>query len=373
MSTERREPDLSEQQVNRLLRSYLREEWHEDANRVASSVLDELDTTPQRRSRWAAWRSSVMNNNIVRVGLAAAAVVVVAIIAINLLPGSALPGSGIGPQGRIVFSSDRDGPMSIYAMDVGTGEVSRLTSHDGFADVPRWSPDATRIVFSADWVEPDPAACPSPCPFQDVWIMDPDGSRAERLSLGDTGEVPQSWSPDGATLLIDRFDDDGNLQVVALDAADTATSRALTSGPPNGLADWSPDGATVVFLSLRNGDEELYLMGPDGTDQRNLTRSPESDENLPRWSPDGRRIVFVSQRDGNREVYVMDADGRNLVRLTDSPGNDWFPEWSPDGRHIVFASSRDGDEELFVMAEDGTDLRQLTFNGAVEGKPDWTD
>jgi hypothetical protein len=92
MSSERRQPDLSEQQVNRLLRSYLREEWHEDANRVASSVLDELDTTPQRRAGWLAWRSSVMNNNIVRVGLAAAAVVVIAIIAINLLPGSAPPG-----------------------------------------------------------------------------------------------------------------------------------------------------------------------------------------------------------------------------------------------------------------------------------------
>jgi hypothetical protein len=92
MSNERRAPDLSEQQVNRLLRSYLREEWHEDANRVASSVLDELDSTPQRRSGWAAWRSSVMNNNIVRVGLAAAAVVVIAIIAINLLPGTPPPG-----------------------------------------------------------------------------------------------------------------------------------------------------------------------------------------------------------------------------------------------------------------------------------------
>jgi hypothetical protein len=92
MSSERRNPDLSEQQVDGLLRSYLREEWHEDANRVASSVLDELDSTPQRRSLWAAWRSSVMNNNIVRVGLAAAAVVVIAIIAINLLPGTALPG-----------------------------------------------------------------------------------------------------------------------------------------------------------------------------------------------------------------------------------------------------------------------------------------
>jgi hypothetical protein len=92
MSNERRNPDLSEQQVNRLLRSYLREEWHEDANRVASSVLDELDTTPQRRSLWAAWRSSVMNNNLVRVGLAAAAVVIIAIVLINLIPGGAQVG-----------------------------------------------------------------------------------------------------------------------------------------------------------------------------------------------------------------------------------------------------------------------------------------
>lgn len=92
MSHERRTPDLSEQQVNRLLRSYLREEWHEDANRVASMVLDELDTTPQRRSGGMAWRFLFMNNNIVRVGLAAAAVVVIAIIAINLLPGSPAPG-----------------------------------------------------------------------------------------------------------------------------------------------------------------------------------------------------------------------------------------------------------------------------------------
>jgi hypothetical protein len=98
MSSERRTPDLSEQQVNSLLRSYLREEWHEDANRVASSVLDELDSTPQRRSGWTAWRSLFMNNNIVRVGLAAAAVVVIAIIAINLLPGTNPPGGGPSPS-----------------------------------------------------------------------------------------------------------------------------------------------------------------------------------------------------------------------------------------------------------------------------------
>jgi TolB protein len=367
--------------LDQLIRSYVKDDQSlgqpEVADHVYAAIRDGIGQTRQRAVLGSIGVPD-MNSNIVRAGLAAAAVVVIAIIAINLLPGTALPGgepsvSPSSPEGRIVFSSNRDGPMSIYVLDLAAQTVSRLTSRDGYADVPRWSPDGTRIAFTADWVEPDPAACPSPCPYQDVWVMDPDGSRAERLSLGDTAEVPESWSPDGATLLIDRFDDDGNLQVVVLDAADPASSQALTSGPTNGLADWSPDGATVVFLSLRDGDEELYLMGPDGTDQRNLTRSPEADDNLPRWSPDGRRIVFVSERDGNREVYVMDADGRNVVRLTDSPGDDWFPEWSPDGRQIVFVSNRDGDDELFVMAEDGTDLRQLTFNDAVDGKPDWTD
>jgi len=281
-----------------------------------------------------------------------------------------IPSPAAGGSGRIVFSSNRDGAMSIYVLDVPTSEVSRLTSQDGYADIPRWSPDDTRIAFTADWFGRD--GCASPCPW-DVWVMDADGDHANRISFGDTTEVPESWSPDGATLLIDQFDDDGNLQVVRLDGSGSGISLALTSGPPNGHADWSPDGTTLVFTSLRDGDRELYLMASDGTDQRNLTRFPGADDNVARWSPDGSRIVFQSERDGNREIYVMDADGRNPIRLTDSPGDDWFPDWSPDGRWIVFVSNRDGDEDLFVMAADGTDLHQLTYNDAEDGKPDWTE
>jgi hypothetical protein len=77
--------------ADRVVRSWLHEDRHEDATRVLDSVLDEVDTTPQRRSGGTAWRFLSMNNNIVRVGLAAAAVVVIAIIAINLLPGSPAP------------------------------------------------------------------------------------------------------------------------------------------------------------------------------------------------------------------------------------------------------------------------------------------
>jgi hypothetical protein len=77
--------------VDRIVRSWLNEDRHEDADRVLNTVLDELDTTPQRRTLWSAWRQPVMNNTV-RIGLAAAAVVVIAVIAINLLPGSPAPG-----------------------------------------------------------------------------------------------------------------------------------------------------------------------------------------------------------------------------------------------------------------------------------------
>jgi hypothetical protein len=86
-----------EPEINRLLRSWLREDWHETGDRVVGAVLDQLDTTAQRRSVWSAWRFQDMNN-VLRVGLVAAAVVIIAVIALNLLPGTPAPGGGPTPS-----------------------------------------------------------------------------------------------------------------------------------------------------------------------------------------------------------------------------------------------------------------------------------
>jgi Tol biopolymer transport system component len=133
---------------------------------------------------------------------------------------------------------------------------------------------------------------------------------------------------------------------------------------------WSRDGRTIVFVSWRDGNGEVYAMDADGSGPRNLTQHPAKDVR-PAWSPNGRRIAFVSRRDGNAEVYVMNADGsgkRNLTR--DRASDDDYPTWSPDGRKIAFFGGRLQDslyvpDSLYVMNADGSGLRRLTRNPNV--------
>ena len=137
---------------------------------------------------------------------------------------------------------------------------------------------------------------------------------------------------------------------------------------------WSRDGRTIVFVSWRDGNGEVYAMDADGSSPRNLTQDPAKDAG-PAWSPDGRRIAFVSWRDGNSEIYVMNADGSGKRNLTRDRASDDFPTWSPDGRRIAFVrgrlhgNPRPGRDvrrwysyHLYVMNADGSGLRRLTRN-----------
>ena len=74
------------------------------------------------------------------------------------------------------------------------------------------------------------------------------------------------------------------------------------------------------------------------------------------------KIVFVSARDGNNEIYTSNTDGSNITRLTNDPGNDGQPKWSPDGTRIAFTSNRDGYPGLYIMNADGSNVVQRTFS-----------
>jgi TolB protein len=136
---------------------------------------------------------------------------------------------------------------------------------------------------------------------------------------------------------------------------------------------WSPDGRTIVFVSWRDGNGEVYAMDADGSSPRNLTRNPAKDVR-PAWSPDGHSIAFVSRRgpssrckpgpgrcglDRQSEIYVMNADGSRKRKLTRDRAFDDSPTWSPDGRRIAFLRGFGSRARLYVVNADGSGLRKL--------------
>jgi Tol biopolymer transport system component len=95
--------------------------------------------------------------------------------------------------------------------------------------------------------------------------------------------------------------------------------------------DVSPDGARIVVDI--SGD--LYTVPITGGKATRLTDGLAFDAQ-PRWSPDGKQIVFVSDRDGSDDVWVIDADGKNPRQVTRSDRTMFLsPEWTPDGKYIV--------------------------------------
>jgi serine/threonine protein kinase len=178
----------------------------------------------------------------------------------------------------------------------------------------------------------------------------------------------------------------------------------------------------IVFKSDRDGEEALYVMNPDGSDQRRLddelvyynalaleTLSPDDKWRLevreiegnvdiwrvnvagtppdyritsnaaidqePVWAPiDQNRIAFVSDRMGNTDIWTQNVSGELEERqLTDNPDYDKHPSWSPDGTQIVYwAVHQGGPRQIWVVnAADGSNKRNISSNEYNDWDPIW--
>jgi len=195
-----------------------------------------------------------------------------------------------------------------------------------------------------------------------------------------------------------------------------AASPTPTPTPINGgeLPVVSPDGVHIAFVSNRGGDDDLYVIGSNGTGEIQLTRAPGFKTPLA-WTADGKqllsslgtnegtRIVAIgldgkNQRDlgsvpgrtqsisPNRKqvlymagtwtsMHLMESalDGSQAQAITDGTSIAWNSDWSPDGKLIAFTSRNDplGDLAIFVMNADGSARHQVSNFAAGHSNAQW--
>lgn len=203
----------------------------------------------------------------------------------------------------------------------------------------------------------------------EVFRVDPVVGDAKNLTHSPNSEERYPcWSPDGRRFAF-TSDRDGaqNLYVAGIDGSDVRRLTDLKGTAVAYMPSWVGD--RIVFG--RHADRaEIASVRPDGSDARIL--GPGHD---PVLSPDGTRIAFTGEAPGGVTVFVMDADGSNRRRVVKA-ANDWgavFPDWSPDGRWIVYAFKVDRALELFVVDAEGRSApRQLTHLGGICTPAAWS-
>jgi len=208
-----------------------------------------------------------------------------------------------------------------------------------------------------------------------------------------TGTEPSSvdgkdpaWSPDGSKIAF-VSDRDGNDEIYVM-SADGSNQKRCTHSVAIGFNRkekwepvWSPDSKLIAFVQVRKWEREgeatyiplrnVYALNADGSNATCLTDN-SANSSQPVWSPNGRIIAFVSDRDGNDEIYVMNADGSNQTNLTNNPAGDASPSWSPDSTKIAFVSDRDGNDEIYIMNADGSNQKRFTSNDYDDYDPVWS-
>lgn len=251
-------------------------------------------------------------------------------------------------NGKIAFTSTRDGNREIYAMNAdGTNQI-RLTNNNVFDDHPKWSPDGKKIAFLSQ----------SALGTYAIFVMNADGTgRTEVTPTIESPSAPgnlsywgMSWSPDGQQIVFSDVvtANESDLIIVNIDGSNRRTLS------PGFYPTWSPDGSKILFVkrgaTFRDGT--LNTINPDGTGFRTVPITLPNTNYLfilpATWSPDGRNIAFVAGNSANASMFIINSDGSNRQTFVDECGTlapegcglmAALPTWSPNSRSIAFAYS----------------------------------
>ena len=151
------------------------------------------------------------------------------------------------------------------------------------------------------------------------------------------------------------------------------TAQVIATAPVNSQV---KNNEKIAFASDRDGNYEIYIMNPDGSNKERLTFNDTTDLG-PSWSPDNKKLIFHSavRNSEERVLNIMDVSSKQIktvkfpIKLLEAA----FAEWSPNGQEIVFRCTfQKNQHEICKSNIDGTMLSQLTNDFSLTLTPSWS-
>jgi len=266
-------------------------------------------------------------------------------------------GSVWSPDGSMIaFCAVSDSikeSREIFIVRVADGSLEQLTALE-------WL-QMSNLVWQRDGQSLIAVATNNSEILRHLWQIDYPSGNAHRLSRDtDTYGAALSISADGSLLVAVQLRRESNIWVAPAD--DLSQARQLTFSSINGVygwngLDWLPDDR-IVFTAGIDRTLAIYVMNADGGNIRQITSAGFFDQR-PNVIAGGRFIVFQSNRSGSSEIWRVGVDGSDLRQLTTGGGNG-NPHPTPDGKYVVYSSTRGGKSFVWRVPVEGGEAVQVT-------------
>lgn len=288
------------------------------------------------------------------------------------------------PDGKhLVYLAEAAGVVNARLLDLETGDSRQLTAYSGErvrhpALARNGSLLALEVEDRIDLVRLNgPAGTASkPAPLEIVLPVDTTSPRLERVAIaGSASEM--ALSPDGKQI---AFVARGEIWVMRANKEATFANRVTDHPARDWQIAWDDDSKSIVFVSDRDGDRDLYRVRSADEKEARLARAltfkveqitnDPKEETDPRISPDGKLIAF--QR-GLGDLMVMKADGSDPRRLVEGWSNLEI-RWSPDSKWLAYSQEdADYNSEIWILSADGkAGPHNVSMHPDVDRTPSWS-
>ncbi len=230
----------------------------------------------------------------------------------------------------IYFLSDRDRTMNLFAYNTKTQQVTKLTNYSDY-DIKFPSLGDNAIVYeNGGFLYYFDLTTQQPVKIEIQILNDFQASRPQWKQADKTIRAA-SLSYDGSRIAFSSRGDIFNVP------AKKGITKNLTdsNGEHDRAVEWSPDGNWIAFISDKSGEDEIYIMKPDGIEKPiQLTKNADTYKFKINWSPDSKKIAWHDQL---KRLLFVDISSKKTTLVASSESNEISNyDWSPDSRWLSY-------------------------------------